>query len=316
MPRVRLFAIVFFVLTSCGQKANKMSSQVAATEDPLDVAMRWWEAKAPRCEGFPAKEHCDDGDAVIFNGLLCAAGDSRGCATVHDAQAPSGQWFRSPRRTPDNLGEGHSFSRDQTMGVLLYLIQTKDRDAAVRWMSWVEDHRPCEARTPFGNCIGRGLPRVCTDDENMTCTITQGLWSLISRVWKYLDLPLNFWMRANDNLDYELHPIEAQTSPLGYATHLNGVHNFIKRLLNVADGSRQRGVDALLARQPSNPFFKWLRDGGSEGLKAQILELCPTENSSHEHWNQWAWERETSEHAWSDSMGWDCLFLGKLIQKQ
>ena len=304
-----------FGVAGCGQRSQSHLNQLDMRQDPLDIGMQWWESNAPRCEGFPAKENCDDGDAVIFNGLLCGAGDERGCETVRNAQSPTGQWFRSPRRVEGNLGERHSFSRDQTMGVLLYLVQSKDRAAAERWMNWIENHRACEIASPFGGCAVWALPRVCTDDDQMSCTITPGLWSLVSRVWKYLELPLNQWMRTNDNLDYELHPVEANTSPLGYATHLNGVHNFLKLLLNVASGSRQRAAEILVQRQPENPFFRWLRDGQSATLKTRILDLCPKPNTPQDHWNQWSWERETAEQAWGASMGWDCLFMAKLLQK-
>ena len=50
---------------------------------------------------FPTKsttapaQPCDDGDMTMFNGLLCFAGDERGCQGVIDAQDPdTGQWFR------------------------------------------------------------------------------------------------------------------------------------------------------------------------------------------------------------------------------
>jgi hypothetical protein len=60
-------------------------------------------------ESFPTKEFpeedrripvvlCNDGDMALFNGLLCAVGESKGCDGVQNAQdrAPGGQWWRSP----------------------------------------------------------------------------------------------------------------------------------------------------------------------------------------------------------------------------
>ena len=67
---------------------------------------------------------------VLFGGLLCAANDMRGCALVRDSQDSDGRWWRSPRRNPGNDGDDKSFSRDMSLGVLLYLVRSHDGDAA------------------------------------------------------------------------------------------------------------------------------------------------------------------------------------------
>lgn len=72
-----------------------------ALADELSDRLAFWESKALLCEAkpggvkFPSKptheisQPCDDGDMTLFNGLLCAAGDERGCVGVAEAQDPT-----------------------------------------------------------------------------------------------------------------------------------------------------------------------------------------------------------------------------------
>jgi len=149
-----------------------------AKEDELSRRMSYWEEKLPFCtwDGgppFPSKyddtdnlvngrepEHlkCNDGDSVLFNGLMCAVGDQRGCEAVKASQAPDGRWWRSPRKMKEAGPEGGSettFSNDHSRGAMLYIAEKRDKDALMRWIRWID-----------GN--GRYLavdPRFCGDDR-------------------------------------------------------------------------------------------------------------------------------------------------------
>jgi hypothetical protein len=81
----------------CGATRDRLEAT------PLDDAMTYWRAKAFHCtdngKDFPSKERmptakdpspCEDGDMTLFNGLLCAAGESIGC----DAVCPSSEFLR------------------------------------------------------------------------------------------------------------------------------------------------------------------------------------------------------------------------------
>ena len=122
--------------------------------DATDDHRQYWNDSVVRyCEGWPAKEHCDDGDSVIFNGLLCLSGDDRGCDAVAASQADDGRWWRSPRRTNGDLDSRNSFSRDQAYGVVAYLLRTGDTAAATAWMDWILDNRACAVTNPAtGGC--------------------------------------------------------------------------------------------------------------------------------------------------------------------
>jgi hypothetical protein len=109
-----------------------------ARADELTDRGAFWRQNAFLCAAappsFPSKEvlgqpqECDDGDMTLFNGLLCAAGESAGCEAVARSQDTDGRWWRSPRRIGwEAPAHDVSFSPDQSLGDLLYAVQTKDK---------------------------------------------------------------------------------------------------------------------------------------------------------------------------------------------
>lgn len=169
-------------------EASQIVRQVATTAAPpqlppirtqvqdLQDRMELWNDLAFTCpfgkNGFPSKEdgddRCDDGDMTLFNGLLCAAGDARGCDAVKALQGPNGRWWRSPKRIntkeAQNDDEQASFSTDQALGVWAYLAERKDDGDAKRafekWTTWINNNKRCGAR-----CIPPGGLRYCEDDR-------------------------------------------------------------------------------------------------------------------------------------------------------
>ncbi len=106
-------------------------SAAHAQAQSLEESETYWRNEVVRyCGATPSKEDCDDGDSIIFNGLLCMSGEEAACSAVQASQDENGQFWRSPRRNPGNLGQDNSFSRDQTLGALLYIVKKRDVDAA------------------------------------------------------------------------------------------------------------------------------------------------------------------------------------------
>jgi hypothetical protein len=310
--RAFLVVVVGCLASACAVD-EPVASHTAALSDELAARRAGWLAWAPRCEGWPSKPACEDGDTTLFNGLLCAAGEPIGCAAVKAAQDGDGRFWRSPRRTPGNLGGPKSFSRDMTMGVLLYLATTGDAAAAQQWLAWIDDHRPCTLKKPWGGgCLVRGPHRVCTDDVNATCTITPGLWALMGKVWDRLGLNRNAEMKLWSGTDTELAALEATFTEPGYQLHLKGVAIFLKEKLDVQRTWRIETAAALVEKQPENPFFRYLAEGASPELIDDLLARCPAAPPASP--DQWAWERADAQAAWLDSMGWDCVFLVDLLQ--
>jgi hypothetical protein len=285
----------------------------------LDTAIAFWESSVVRfCEGYPSKDECDDGDSVLFNGLLCSAGDERGCAGVRDAQGADGRWWRAPRRIDGNLGQSNSFSRDMSLGVLLYLATTRDVEAAQNWMRWIQSNRACAVvDRSSGDCL-RYAPvyRLCRDDQDLRCTITPALWAVIARVWDWLDLPLTSSMQKNRNADLASDPISAQWVKPGFEAHLLGVTVLVNRIVAERERVNRFVARRLLAIQPTNPFYQFLAGVSPERVAGNLLSLCKKpEDDLNFSRHQWAWERNMAGAPWQESMGWDCIFLAKLLQR-
>jgi hypothetical protein len=244
-------------------------------------------------------------------------GEEAGCATVRASQDDDGRFWRSPRRNPGNLGERKSFSRDQTLGVLLYLVRTQDRDAAQRWLAWIEANRYCSIKNPLtGGCTIHGY-RVCRDD-NEICDLRPATWALFHRVWEHLGLPATREMRKNESMDVsEIEMIAVEQAKPGYELHLKAVASLL-RLTMASSVSKTRDIiSKLYDRQRHNPFFQALAEGPHEGVVARVLQLCPKpwDDLSFRRY-QWAWERDTSTEAWRESMGWDCIFMARFLDSQ
>jgi hypothetical protein len=323
----RLTLVLVAGLLGCGGSAEEATRGEEAVRpgaggkadspaDDLAAARAFWEEVAPLCEGHPSKGDCDDGDTTLFNGLLCAAGDQRGCAAVRASQSADGRWWRSPRRAGGNLGEGNSFSRDMSLGVMRYLVAARDGAAANRWLDWIGRNRPCvtEKPWPLSGCLVRGPHRMCRDDSDGRCTMTPATWALLHRVWTHLGLSPSGDMRDWEGWDGDFTAIEARANEPGYELHLKAVTVLLKQLMDVSRVPREELAAILFDKQPDNPFFRWLVEGPSPRVRARVLEVCPRReggNAFRKH--QWAWERDTASEAWRESMGWDCLFMAHLL---
>jgi len=287
------FCFTFFIIGGC-----------TTTIKSIDTHRTAYESYAPYCGSYPSKEFCDDGDMTLFSGLLCLSGDQRGCQGVKDAQSADGRWWRSPRRTNENLGHPNAFSRDMSLGVLAYLVQTKDEAAAKKWMSWIDRNRPCVVKL-FGSCRVRGFHRLCKNDEDFRCSITPELWAVIAEVWEH-----NNWSTTPTMRLYRNTPdVPISENLKGYELHLKGVKAFIrqkmgKKICKVAD--------ELVDQESWNPFFRYLKEGPSEAVKEAMVEVCPLSQPAERR--QWSWERRGYKEPWVKSMGWDCIFMSNLLR--
>ncbi len=326
---VRLAAVCGLVLACV--------SDVCADEIPARMA--FWESKAFSCSDagapFPSKETpggegqsstCDAGDMTFFNGLLCAAGESRGCDGVKRAQGPDGRWWRSPAHIGKEATSGTydvSFSPDMARGVLLYAVETNDVAAFRSWVQWIDKARPCVVKVG-GTCLLQGWPRLCTDDvKDKRCTFRPTTCNDLELVGKRLGVPeadicrrvLKTFQIRDDYIipTTELAAGSAVVNESGYPMHLAGAEIFMIDKLGLTSVYSRAGAVALALREPMNPFFMYLAEGPTQKVKDLVLQLCPTPEKPSRVRHQWAWEREAAEKAWEESMYWDCYFMGKLL---
>ncbi len=268
-------------------------------------------ATASRCR--PTDDFTPAGDSVLFNALLCYSGERRGCAAVRASQGPDGRWWRSPFHVGwedprPGANRQTSFSRDHTLGVLLYLALTQDAQAASRWLDWMDDHRG-----PLGQL------RVCPDPKEVTdCDVTPNLYSLMYKVWSYVPglEPTTAMVVFRDAGDEaaSLQTIAA-TDP-GYQLHLHAADLLVKRV--TGQGVTSSLAAALVAKQPDNAFFRWLAGQEAQAIAADVLaRWCifdSVDDFRPDQQNDWIWQRDTAEAGLAETtMAWDCLFMANLL---
>jgi hypothetical protein len=314
-----------------------VASRVSAT--PLSDALSFWEPpQAFLCSAtgnpFPSKyaagdpSKCDDGDMTLFNGLLCSAGDSRGCDAVRLAQGADGRWWRSPRRIGWTYPTHDvSFSPDQALGVMLYAASTGNVNGFGRWVQWMKDHRPCLI-VFGGRCIQSGWLRYCDDDiPDKRCTLRPGDCTYLKATGNYLgsayanvcdevldelSIAAPFAKNAILALPDQIVASAVANTP-GFPLHLAGVALLLGRKLGNKDPKLDVAGQTILKKQDQNPFFQYLASIPTANVTNQLLSLCPTPTAPSGNRSQWAWERDQAEMAWKDSMYWDCIFLGKML---
>lgn len=94
------------------------------------------------CEQGMSREYCRFyGNSNNVAAPFCHAGDLDRCKDIAINQDPvTGAWYRSALQRRDPLSERGQplFSRDEYLGVLIYLAKTKDKESARKWMVFVE----------------------------------------------------------------------------------------------------------------------------------------------------------------------------------
>jgi len=307
----------------------------AAGAGELDDRMAYWESQALTCPAgadyiaSPAKQPegappppCGDGDMTLFNGLLCAAGDERGCAAVADAQNPvTGEWFRSPRLRSLGTYSGATFSPDMALGVQLYLIKKKDAVRGEKWLKWIMDNNPCYFKI-CGYCVYLDFPSFCPTPN---CAVRPGDAAVLAETVNYLQTAAGMPQLPKSNLKKYLKgmsgkaplidAINAMVNQEGYSEHLTGVSILVSQLAGRTDPELKAAAAILALRNPGNAFFSYISGGDKDQLLAETLARCPfSTDPSTPPLIQWQYERANGEQAWKNSCYWDCVFMGKIIQ--
>jgi hypothetical protein len=269
---------------------------------------------------------------VLFNGLLCASGDSRGCDAVRDSQdLTSGQWFRNPQYFRGGIvdpGHGADFSPDMALGVELYLIQSRDTNAAWKWLIWLDSISPCHNRV-LGKCLDIIPPNFC---EGSRCPMTPGDAPTLAATIEFLQsnaaLP-SLKQLPNGVLEGFLGTWAGQygevwkfyggiLSNCGYPQHLEATSILLLRKLgiHVLDPDAQFIASASCNNGNGfgNAFYDFLAFGQTDQVLADILASCPGPSQSRQSLpSTWHWETTVADPTWKMPDFWDCIFAARLM---
>lgn len=321
MKLLALFSVIF--MTACGAAENKeaqcifkgcpstssapadqiTSDQVAQLQN-LGLQIRSW---APTCGGGIACEDGNDGDSLLWAGLLCSVGEQAQCNAVRSSQSSDGRAWRSPSRVNnasktayDADGDSNSFSRDMLLGFLHYLAATKDVAAGTNLVNYIISHDD----------------KLCTDANDNRCDLTfpqySEAWGTMKYVWLHMDATPTKEMEQGDIGDEAILKTESVFAiNNGYTLHLVAVELYLRQRIGNFDSTLQNAAGVVLSRQPNNPFYEYVANGKTSRAADLVLQYCPTKKPSQA--NQWSWQRDTAEAAWNNSMGWDCIFAIDLL---
>jgi len=189
---------------------------------------------------------------------------------------------------------------------------------------------------------------LCRDGNLGSCQARPEFWQLMFDVWNFLGLNPSGSMKfcnqlfefAGGDMDEHLRlqqegydmgilgPRVRTSDPQNdYVLHKTATHLLIRALIgqNVS-----KAMSNLVQRNPGHLFFQFLnhryvnRNSFSiDAIRTSFLRMAPETLYSRDQGqrflgkgHQWVWERDQPHEIASDSMGWDLIFMGRLIVQE
>lgn len=265
------FGLFVFIFCSSYCFANLSENSRKLLENRRSQIQSW----APRCsDGTLTLHECPFGDAVEYMGMLCMSGDKEFCQYVKEAQDPTGRWWRSPGLVGDEDGFDNSgwatFSRDMARGAWAYIVTTKDKEAATKWIRYIEGNQ------------NRLCPRSKAGPD--ACATRAGFWAFAGQVFDYLQIPRTKKMKKYKNVIEAVYsPLEARVQPIGYQSILTAEYILTLQYMESRGHKLQNNktiskmAKILLKREPENALYRYLVHGSDEKVSDLLLKYCPQE---------------------------------------
>lgn len=276
------------VLSSCGFSDPRKPS--LSENSKLQILLRAQQTAnwAPWCEDYPSKANCITGDLMAeVSGHLCAVGFAPSCNAVRRSVRDNGQLQRAPGRTDTS----NTASRDQLFGFMAAQLSGEHR--------WLDVKR-------FIKRHGK----ICLDATDTRCELTPVAWTLIGWTHKHLGYNRDASMLLNALAFDQTLFAQSIGVPTGYQLNLVAEAAWLAWKTGNESRISYETARNVYLRQPKNPWFCFVVKGADEECARLALSLWPTEPERKE---QWSIARDTTDHAWSKSMGWEWLFLAALF---
>lgn len=262
------------------------------------------------------KKVVEDGDMMLFGGLMCHAGITEGCNLVKDSISNEGRPWRSPRRVgePETI-EHSTFSGDQLKGLMLYWLKTNDVQSFVAFLRYIKTQK---TYIPSDSVkIESGYSMCSQRFPNFTCLIAAdwlNIFAIANKFGVVSELPKDF---ANIIVRYEITSddrlFDALTAVAGYRLHLVALNEYISSLASPSSYNKEI-FQIISSRQPENPFFAFLLHGKNKLVQDLADKKCPRMESRIDR-SDWTWQRgDVKKDTWKNGMGWDCLFIYSILQ--
>lgn len=236
---------------------------------------------------------CDVGDMVLFNALLGYSGEMAAIDAVRRSQDNDGRWWRSPMHVdaggnPTSYpGSKYSFSKDHTLGVLLYFVTTPDRETARgqarAWLHYMQKQGQIWDKLRIGldipETIGRKIAKSlqkCADGlmadgcaVRETITTVKDVWEKVSDCIRN---PRDCWAKVKkevqEDIDREIgywtHNVCPEAS-LATCTVSPGLwflfHRVWRDSLGLAPSANMRFADVMFSDSSYDEFVAWEASG-------------------------------------------------------
>lgn len=247
--------------------------------------------------GIAAKGHGghEDGDSMLWAGLLLASGEILQLNAIKNCQDDSGKMYRSPRLREIGPAK-NSFSRDMATGLTLAAASYPPlaRSSYTKWIQYTLNNR-CQA----------------CEEHDGRCLMTPGIYW-----WAHaMGIKVPWYYRITSFINRIYLFIACYVNPPGYQLHLAGVSLLIQKKLGQWGWREKIAAAKLAKRQPENAFFQWLAGNNTKArwLLDEAKNIIAQDGQGRMH--QWGWERADEEQAWRDSCGHDIVFIENLLGK-
>jgi hypothetical protein len=112
--------------------------------------------------------------------------------------------------------------------------------------------------------------------------------------------------------------IDAEVDSKGYSQHNTLLEIMMLEQLGSGSPASAKKAKEVYDQNSRNPFFNFVvyRNQGHDAQLKEVIAQCPDEKSDRNRGkrDQWMWEREYDPGNRSESMYWDCIFMGELIK--
>jgi len=293
----KLLPFLSLLICACGSREKP---PVIVPNNALNSTIERLRSEVPFNEqvGFcTAYNGCDDGDSTIRNGQLCFSGEDRYCAYVKNTIGSDGRIWRSVRRVDNTWELSDTASRDQLLGVLLYLVKTHDVDTAKKVLHYIQSHHNQVCPISDGRC----------DVSNLS--FMGPMWGTMRIVWNHLGLTPTWEMLASNAGDESTILASAMSVPVNYQLHLQANQILIYMHCGVYTNILKTAAVKIAARDPDNLFYAWL--AGTD-VTQLFIDKAP---KKFDQKLKWSFQNPMTEYSeTTDNVG-SWLMLGDLIQK-
>jgi len=304
--------VLLMTLTACGPQTPSFV-QTLPSRSELAIAAERVEHLAITCDdlvtanrphGLTQRPECDTGDSMLFSALSLFGKDNQ--ERVFAMKSSFGEDGR-PFRSPEDLRAGggdKSFSRDMTMGVLVYLALSRDVDLARRFWAYIFTHSY----------------NVCPM-KNGSCLLTPAMLAVFRDVWRHIGLEPPKETAFVRWVDEEtLFQTVASVDP-GYQLHLVSVNVFIRLLTGNLTQRYRTVMDRIVAKQPENPWYRYLQWKLQQRPTHELAPLADLTRIQLSMWprgiqTDWSFEKGDLDEGFRDSMGHEWILLANLLIKE